>query len=294
MENKSSKILLGCGVVFGIFVVLIVLLGFGIYSYVKNATDKKDEIVKLNDFIEQKYGTVAEFVPPNKGVIDSVKFTHFVSIRDSLMKYDDDLASTLGIISSKVDAEDEDVSFWETIGVMKTALDLIPNLLTYVKKRNEFLIQYNLSLGDYIYYYTIGYYSFLKKPINDGPPFNLLVSGDKDKSIVTFKDENEIKGKDPQKYKQKVLRQRKIDLSGEINLLFIKIFENAMENIDSLSESYRIYSDELTKLKKNDLRIPWQDGLPAKAELFMKKFTKRLDNTYNPIMNSLETGLIIK
>ncbi|NOX16875.1 MAG: hypothetical protein GXO87_01145 [Chlorobi bacterium] len=290
MENKSSKILVGCGVVFGIVVVLVVLIGFGIYTYIKNASAKKDEIVQLNKFIEDKYGNVDEFIPP-KNVVDSVKFVFFLDVRDSLIKYDDEITSELQKISSTVEKQKEDVSFWETLKVMKTALDLIPNFMTYVKKRNELLIKRDLSLGEYLYYYVVSYYSFLKKDVADGPPINILISGSKNNAVIAYNDEGN--NKEPEKNKKDLMRKRKIDLSEKINLVFIKFFENAVANADSLSKVRNYFSGELVKMKENVLRLPWQDGLPETAESFIKRFERILEKTYNPAINSLETELII-
>ncbi len=286
MENKSSKILLGCGVVFGIFVVLLVLIGFGIYTFVKNASEKQDEIVQLNNFIEEKYGKVEDFLPPQKNIVDSVKFVLFLSIRDSLTEYDDEITSDLEVISEKIKSKEEDLSFFETIGVMKRGLDLIPSFFLYVKKRNELLINYDLSLGDYFYYYVLSYYSFLKKEVSDGPPFNLVVSNKNDGAVLSFN--NNKDEKDHEKLLRETKRKRKMILSGKINSLFIKFFENGFSSSDSVN--YQIYSEELSLLKENEMRIPWIDGLPKEISDFFSKFN--VEETYNPMINSIEMELI--
>ena len=286
MENKSSKILLGCGVVFGIFVVLLVLIGFGIYTFVKNASEKQDEIVQLNNFIEEKYGKVEDFLPPQKNIVDSVKFVLFLSIRDSLTEYNDEITSDLGVISEKIKSKEEDLSFFETIGVMKRGLDLIPSFFLYVKKRNEFLIKYDLSLGDYFYYYVLSYYSFLKKGVSDGPPFNLVVPNGNDGEVLSFN--NNKDEKDSEKLLRETKRKRKMILSGKINSLFIKFFENGFSSSDSVN--YQIYSEELSLLKENEMRIPWIDGLPKEISDFFSKFN--VEETYNPMINSIEMELI--
>jgi hypothetical protein len=170
---------------------------------------------------------------------------------------------------------------------MKTAFDLIPSFFVYVKKRNEILIKFDLSLGDYFYYYVLAYNSFLKRSVSDGPPFNIVVSQQGDGDIITFKNENEGE-KDHEKIIEESKRKRKLILTEKINRLFIKFFENGLSTPDSAK--YQIYSEELSKLKNNEMRIPWKDGLPESVNSFFSKFD--LEKTYNPMINSIEMELI--
>jgi len=282
MSNKSSKLIVGCGITFGVFIAIIVIGVFVLYNLVKDTAVEAEKIQMYDEAMEARFGKITEFTPSPNEIIISERLVLFLDIRDSLSNSNSDLVETFKTISSKID-KDEETTFWESIGLISTGLNILPEMLDYYEYRNRLLLRYEMGLGEYSYFYVLSYYSFLQNSLEDGPLFEFIGSIDGGGDL-SFKDDHE----DKDDYIKRIKTERVERISHNINFLFTSLLTNQLSVMDSMSENYKIINNELDLLKEDSNRIPWSDGLPKEIENYFAVFNKKLEETYQPLLSTVE------
>ena len=100
MSNRSSKVITGCGIGCGVFILSIIIGGVLLYTYIKNVGEDIDKIEEASTALVEKYGDAEKFYP--EVPIAKAKIIQFLDGRDSLNSKGVLLTETIEKISLEV------------------------------------------------------------------------------------------------------------------------------------------------------------------------------------------------
>lgn len=170
MAGTGKKWLLGCGLGCGIPMVLVILLtvvgSIRMMKPFNKAVDAQREL-------SSRYGERDGFVPPVAGLtVDRLE--KFMAVRRDLVPLCANFTE-IGESFQRMDefeSEGEEPSKGELFGalgnVMGSVFGIAGNIGRFTESRNEALLREGMSLGEYIWIYTLAYNSWLGYPPNTG------------------------------------------------------------------------------------------------------------------------------
>jgi hypothetical protein len=287
MADNAWKWVLGCGAGCAVVAILVaVALGFGAYfvkGVVEEVVDEVERAEQAKSELVERFGRSRDFTPQATGVIPPERVGAFLAAREIMAPDREELESALALLSSTDDTAERQGG---AIDKMRAGMGLVPRLIGYFTARNEALLEAGMGSGEYVYMYTLVYYSWLGKSPADGPPFTLVGDGDRDGARFRsdFGVENE----------SDVREQRLERTLPSLNRLLLPILINqraALDEFDGGDEpaGWRsALADEIIAMETDPDRIPWQDGLPGVITGSLEPFRERLEAAYSPLCNTLE------
>jgi hypothetical protein len=138
----------------------------------------------------------------------------------------------------------------------------------YVTLRNRALLDRQMGLGEYIYIYSLAYYSWLGGSPGDGPEIR---AGER-----IFDGEDSTFG------------------SRQVRRRYRRYIRDLLRNqLDAMGSSgseewRRMLEAEVRDVEENPGHIPWQQGLPPDMESALEPFRSRFESTYHKTTNCLE------
>lgn len=281
-KNKYSKIITGCGIGCAVFVGIILLSVVGIYTYIQHTMNDVEEIEKLTEDIEIAYGKTEEFSPAFVEVNITERIESFLKIRDSLIFRAQPLIDAIKSVEIKKNNYEEEESFWSVLGIIGSGVGVIPHVVDYYYQRNDLLFENEMSLGEYYFHYITTYYSLLKKSPGDGPEFDLMSdSGNGIHLEETNGSNDDI---------ETITEHREIEIRSRVNDLYSNFLKNFILNTpaDMTTDFHQLVKVELEELKSDDLRIPWQDGLPVNLNIALEPYKVGLARSYSKLLNPFD------
>ncbi len=283
MEDKSTKVLKGCGYGCGALTIIVILVAAGSYFFVKSKVDSLEELETELTNLEKEHGTIYNYSPELDGSIKPERIEIFLSLRDTLVPVKEVLLKSINEVTADVEILEEDESFWNIFDLIGSGFGVIPDLLNYYKKRNELLLKNKMGLGEYYYIYSMAYYSWLKRSPGDGPKFKL---SDNDSRIVKFSEE-----KSDENFGENIIEQRKERITRDMNRLFRRLYDNQLNKIinsDSQIPFRNTLEKEINALKENTDRLPWEDGVPEIINGSLLPYKDKLLLSYSTLLNPVE------
>jgi len=136
-----------------------------------------------------------------------------------------------------------------------------------------------MGMGEYYYIYTIAYYSWLDKPLTDGPP-------------IAINEDNEF---DYQHWEDEESKEIRHDLAvRRLHKMILPMLKNQYEELMESrgAEFSGDWKDALEKemkaLEENRYRLVWQDGLPEVIVSSLLPYRTRLESSYSSSVNNIE------
>jgi hypothetical protein len=271
VSNTTTKILAGCGV--GCLLVFLVLAGLGWMSYrwARTAVEVVDAAEQAEARLEEDYGAVRDFHPPNEGRISEDRLRTFLAVRE--------------VISPEHEALDEAIAALaptggegRTIGGLRAAragVSMAPRILEFIKARNEALLEIGMGLGEYTWSYWLIYHGWLDHPAGESLLEQYMeVRTDSEGSV-----QMRIEGFDPE--------EARLQLRRDIRAM-LRNFEEELAADSGNDELHELVVAELAALEADPHRMPWEDGLPDAFTVGLEAFRDRLEASYSPATNQFE------
>ncbi len=281
-KQTSDKLLKGCAIGCGAFLLIVILAAVGLYTYISHKVRNVEELDRITTEVENSFGKADNFIPYHTDFIPADRMETFLKVRDSLVLNSQEFIEAVQKMSNSIEvevADSQDTSIWEVFDIMKSGIGLIPHLLDHYYKRSYWLREYKMGFGEYYYLYILSYYSFLKNSPSDGPGFQFS----ENKKFETQHDQKDIM------YGEKVLEEREIFIRKKSNQLFRKYFSNLLSSSGFYEENYRnVIELELQNLTSSLIVLPWENELPLSIKNSLEPFRTRLENSYEPMLNPLE------
>jgi hypothetical protein len=158
--------------------------------------------------------------------------------------------------------------------------DLIDEIGTYLQARNQVLLERGMSLGEYVYIYTLVYHSWLGHGPGEAPEIRQEPGGVR---VGVFDDEGGL-------FTEPAVRRRYRRYVLAMTSAQIASLGPEAEAGDE--ESWRaLLEREIQRLEVDPGRVLWQDGLPPSIETSLRPFRGRLEATYSASTNRIELPL---
>ena len=182
-------------------------------------------------------------------------------------------------------------------GVFKkigAGVSVLPSMFDFIDERNLALAEAQMGVGEYLYIYSLAYYSWLGKDPADGPSFTVSDhEEDSDGDGVRFRWTGDGRGSsgDP----EEVRARRGREIRRYLNDIQGRMLANQLD----AARGRGLADDWLARLEAERAaldvsadRLMWEDGLPEAVAAAFAPFRDRLEAAYSPVMNVVEVGLV--
>jgi hypothetical protein len=241
------------------------------FSGIKRANESYDALVAA-------MGPVDAFVPPPDGVPLPDRIEVFVTVREATAGARgeaEEALSRLPSFGANDEGEEGDVVGQIQIGLSALG-DLVERIGGYLQARNEALLQHRMGAGEYVYVYTLAYYSWLGHSPGEVPGVQPGGERGQVEDLELF-GERAVR----RRYRRYVLGM----VRGQIASL-------GREHEAGDGETWRgALEAQLRRLELDPGYVLWEDGLPAGIEASLRPFRGRLEAAYSPSTNRIELPL---
>lgn len=256
---------------------LIMLSLAGGYFYFRDRISGIRELENQEKQLTEQFGETGDFTPAADGSVPPERVKLFISIRDELKPVQEKAIDAVSKLSKNVEGKDsEDTSFGEIFDIVTESVDLVPDIMKYVSKRNSLLLEKNMHPGEYLYIYSLAYYNYLGHTPGDGPDFKLVIDHNQTPdSTLTAHD---------------VLVKREQFTRDKLNHIFRKILKNQVIAATQTDDKKLVNKirNELDVLLENPYALPWESSLPESIKNSFSPFENELETSYNEKINPLE------
>jgi len=270
--TTGQKWLIGCGIGCAVVILVVVGLVTGGVMFVRGKLQPFREASESHKRIVAAYGRPEEYAPPSDGAIAADRLEAFLSVREALKNAQEKVET--GLANLDVEGlQRRRKSFGEALQTMNELGNVIIPIGEYMNLRNQTLVDERMGLGEYVYIYSIAYYSFMGHRPDEGPPLlEELRAGDR----VRIPADNPV------------LSPR--SMFRRYQRVITRMLRNELAGIRETEESKwgATLKEEIARIEKEPERVAWQDGLPAHIETGLEPYRNRLEVTYNSWTNYFE------
>ena len=275
-----------CGIGCGAMILIIAGLSTSIFFSDRDPLQVFEQADLTMEEVREKYGNIHEFRPDPSGAIPPGSMEAFLAAREFVAPGRMDTESDLIDLSKDTGRCNAD-SISSVFKIYWTGTGLPPQLADFLQRRNAALLEAEIGLGEYYYIYSLAYYSWLEKSPADGPPFKLVGDhGDVLDEGCLDRDEPEVRD-----YRTRLART-------SLNRLLLPVLRNQLSDLtgDVVDADLRAWSEtlsaEIATLEADPYRLPWQERLPEVIEFSLRPYRDRLEESYSPMCNALEVGVV--
>lgn len=278
MEETSKRWISGCAVGCAVAIAIVVVLMAAGYFGIRKMVRQSQQIAATMDAVTERFGNVSDFTPPPSGAVASERLAVFLQVRDLTAPERQQLEQTLTALASAGSSEPGGLP--RGLGSIRAGMGVVPQMMRYLNRRNEALLEAGMGLGEYLYLYTIVYPCWLATPVDDGPPF----IGSGHVSRWEFGSEEA----DPERRREQVREG--------LNRLLLPMLKNQLDAVlagaepDGDASWVTQLRGEIEELERDAGRLPWQDGLPARTAESLEPFRDRLEASYSRLCNPIEVA----
>lgn len=162
-----KKFLLGCGIVAGAVVVLLIVFGVISYTWFKSQVPNMDQVKESRNALIERYGEREAYVPDLDGRLLPERLELFVSVRESLLTTRSEIGGRLeGFIGRTKGESWKNRSVFQKIiegmSVAKGGMGLFREATEYIGIRADHLLEAGMGEGEYTYLFCLMAYSWLQ------------------------------------------------------------------------------------------------------------------------------------
>jgi len=289
MASTSKKWFIGCGIGCGLIILVTAGVGGGLYFAFKDVASEADSIEESYEAMENTFGAPEDFTPNPDGSIAPDRMEAFLAARDATAESREKMESILFLLDDDM-ANDSQKKKGNALDKIKAGLQLIPASITFIKERNEFLMDHGMGSGEYTYIYSMAYFNYLEKPLTDGPSFQM--TGDDDDDDDGGVNWQVSSGRNEGKTRKK----REKEIRRYLHKIQLSFLDNQMESVDTTIDGadywLEILQAEKAAMESARRRLLWEEDFPEAIRASLEPFRVRLDESYSPILNVVEVGMV--
>jgi hypothetical protein len=272
VSKATTKVLAGCGV--GCLLATVVLVGVGWmgYRWARLAAEAVDTAGRTENQLEERYGKVRDFHPPTDVWVPADRLETFLAIRESLAPQRARLSEAIGALA----VTDTEGGVVGGLRAARAGVRLAPRTLEFASARNQALLDADMGLGEYTWYYWLTFYAWLGHRADESLLHDIM----KERADSPGGVEMHIGGGvEPERLTWRLRR----DIRAMLRTLEAEIASDPERAAES-----QLVSQELKLLEAEQARVPWQDGLPEALARGLEPCRERLEESYSPATNPFE------
>ena len=162
-----KKVLIGCAIVAGLFVLTLIGGSVFVASWVKKEMPDFKQVEQSRDALLEQYGARDDYVPPLDGQVRPDRIEVFLAVRESLLTTRSNIAARTDAFFARAHGNQwDDRNFFEKMGealnMARGGMGLFREGMEYVGVRANHLIAAGMGEGEYAYLYSLMVYSWLE------------------------------------------------------------------------------------------------------------------------------------
>jgi hypothetical protein len=162
-----KKLLIGCAVAVGLCVVVLVVGGILVGSWVRGKLPDTKELEQMQVQLHDRFGTPESFVPPLDGVPSRDRIEQFVAVRESLATHRANAAANLATfmhVVKRTRPEGRPVmeKIIDALSVAKGGTIMASSMVEYFHTRDRLLLASQMGEGEYCYLYGLTSFAWLQ------------------------------------------------------------------------------------------------------------------------------------
>lgn len=284
MAGKRSKWLIGCGAGCGLIVIALVAVVVAVSVYVGRSFEGVGEAEESYREWVSGYGEVEEFVPAADGAIAADRIELFLSVREALGEPQRELGRVFADFPPD-DVLDEKRVFFVLLGAVRGIAGLIGPIADYVDQRHRLLHEAGMGPGEYVYIYSVAYFSWLGHPPGEGPRITKETGG----RLREAQGDPLFDDADSPYDADRVRRRYRFYM---LNLLRNQLTALPGPEEGPGSEEWRsTLRTEIRRFESRPDRVAWQEGLPPAVEAALEPYRARFEATWDGATNPFELPL---
>ncbi len=269
---------IGCGLLFLSFMLL-----FGGIVYFANQMGKEYKVVKgLEEQLAELHGPSNRLPAGFTGLPQPGRVQAFLAVREASAEWRQKLESSISELMPP-EAESQGSGFRHFLRVMKVSRELAPIFSGFWVSRNQALLDNEMGMGEYIYFYCLGYHAWLGHHPADGAlGASSLLSG--------LGATGPMVSSDDQRPDQE--QRRRWAVSQENRLVLPLLKEAAREastsgDLEQLTWAEQLQA-EIRAMGDDTLRVLFADGVPSPLAELLEPYRGRLEAAYSVTVNPVE------
>jgi hypothetical protein len=159
--------------------------------------------------------------------------------------------------------------------------NLIPSAMDFVSVRSQALLEAGVGPGEYLYIYSLAYYSWLGHSPADGPAFRLVGDSEGGNS-------QRRAGEDA----FDVREGRREWVLTHLNEKLLPMMRRQLADLEEGTAESTPWHDQLAAevaaMEEDRFRIPWRDGVPERIAASLEPYRRPLESSYRALFNPLE------
>lgn len=280
MAGSGKKWLTGCGIGCGLIVLMAGGIGTCGYFGVQRIANRTESVEGGYESLRSEYGPPGAFVPAADGAIAPDRLELFLGVRQDMAASREHLTGVL----TELDSDTQGAG--GVLAKIRSGMSLVPSLFDFIDDRNAVLLDRGMGLGEYVYIYSVAYFAWLGMDPADGPDFRVTGDDEDDSNFHWEIDVDEDSG---------VREQRDEEIRRYLHGLQRKIVGNQLTAAETEGDDpawITALREESGALDGRSMRLLWADGVPPRIADSLEPYRNRLEESYSPIMNAVEMGLV--
>lgn len=270
-SNATPSWLKGCGIGCGCLVFSLALVAGGCFLVAHQKFRELREAVESQERLIAEHGEVEKYVPPENGAPAADRIELFLAIRDQLGPSRGELEAELADFPPDSAMEGEE-GFVVAFSVLADLGGLLGPVGRYVEARNELLLGEGMGPGEYLYIYSLAYFSWLGHSPEDGPVITKEGPG---------KGERWLAGDEDSAFSPQKLR-------STYHRMALAFAENQLSSLADGVAGREEVAAEVESLRDDAGRVLWQDGPPPAVVTALEPYRDRLEASYSSAVNCFE------
>jgi len=275
MANKASRWLKDCGIGCALVGLVLIVVWVGGCLFLKQTFRGIGQAIESHEELIDRFGEIEGFAPPAHGAMAPDRVERFLAVRETLGEHQASIEAILAEIPGP-DTESDEVArmLVKVFGILG---DLIAAGGEYVNTRNQALLEQEMGLGEYLYIYSIAYYSWLGHDPEDGP--ERTVDGRRERLLGGDEDEEQDALCAPQSLRRRWRRTMSAMLDNQLA---------ALGSEGPGDPWHERLTAEIARFDDEPRFVPWHDDLPPAIAAALEPYRDRFEATYNKTCNCFE------
>jgi hypothetical protein len=282
MSGSARNWLVGCGLGCGALLLVIAALAVGGFFAIRNVVEDFERTESSQQALAERFGPIDRFVPEPDGSIHAARIETFLAVRERTREAREEMETKLTLLAEAQDRTGR-MGARRAARTVTAGLGLLPEVAAFLTRRNEALLEEGMGPGEYLYLYSVAYYSWLGHSPADGPPFR----------IVGRDGENGRRPTDEFEFRESRLDQALRRLNRHLGPMLRRQADGIPLGSTEAGDATwrRSLEDEIAAMNAEPDRLPWADGVPDPLRRSLDPYHERLDGSYSPMCNPLEMML---
>ena len=160
------RILIGCGIACLVVIVMLVVGGIAVGSWVRSQVDTK-QVESLHAELEKRFGSAESWVPPLDGKLDPARVALFAAVRDSIAAgrrvAAADFSTFMHVVGrNRPEGRPALEKLLDVVSTARNGTTMATSMVKYFTTQERVLLDNGMGPGEYRYLYCTAYFAWLQ------------------------------------------------------------------------------------------------------------------------------------